>query len=173
MTPEAVTEICNYLLIRDKRNHKYHRPLIKPEDPLFKISDTTYGDKFVEINNTLKLGKKGTYNRFRSHMLRKYHATELEKQGMPREHIRTLQGKSNTKVDEAYFYIDTETLRKEYIEAMTGLLMYTEVKTIDTYSEEYIELKKQNEEYKNNLDTLWEELNNIKERQNIWEKMKK
>lgn len=173
MTPEAVTEICNYLLIRDKRNHKYHRPLIKPEDPLFKISDTTYGDKFVEINNTLKLGKKGTYNRFRSHMLRKYHATELEKHGMPREHIRTLQGKSNTKVDEAYFYIDTETLRKEYIEAMTGLLMYTEVKTIDNYSEEYIELKRQNEEYKNNLDTLWEELNNIKERQNIWEKMKK
>jgi integrase len=173
MTPEAVTEICNYLLIRDKRNHKYHRPLIKPEDPLFKISDTTYGDKFVEINNTLKLGKKGTYNRFRSHMLRKYHATELEKQGMPREHIRTLQGKSNTKVDEAYFYIDTETLRKEYIESMSGLLMYTEVKTIDNYSEEYLELKRQNEEYQSNMEAMWKELNNIKERQSIWENMKK
>lgn len=172
MTPEAVTEICNYLLIRDKRNHKYHRPLIKPEDKLFKISDTTYGDKFVEINNALGLGRKGTYNRFRSHMLRKYHATQLEKHGMQREHVRTLQGKSNSKVDEAYFYIDTETLREEYIQAMEGLLIYTEVKTIDTYSEEYLELKKQNEHYKNNLDELWEELNNMKKRTDIWEEMK-
>lgn len=164
LTAEAVSEICNYLLIRDKRNHKYHRPLIGPDDKLFKISNTVYGDKFVEINNTLKLGKKGPYNRFRSHMLRKYHATELEKHGMSREHVRTLQGKSNSKVDEAYFYIDAETLKKEYINAMDGLLILSEVKTITTHSEEYKELKRQKEELEKENKNIHMRMDNIEKR---------
>jgi integrase len=175
LTPEAITEICNYLLIRDKRNHKYHRPLLQPTDPLFKISPTTYGDKFVEINNTLKLGTRGTYNRFRGHMLRKYHATTLEKDGMSREHIRILQGKANSKVDEAYFYTDTETLRNEFIQHMDGLLIFTETKKIDQYSPEYAELKKQNKillEKEKQINKIWDKLNNIENRQNIWEEMK-
>lgn len=169
MTPEATHEICNYLLIRDKRNHKYHRPLIQPEDPLFKISQTTYGDKFVEINNTLKLGTKGTYNRFRGHMLRKYHATQLEKHGMNREHIRTLQGKSNSKVDEAYFYMDKKTLLEEYKKHMQGLLIYTEIKEINTESKEYQELLKQNKEYKENLDSIYNRLEELEQNRLTWE----
>ena len=31
----------------------------------------------MEINNSLELGKVGPYNRFRSHMLRKFHASAL------------------------------------------------------------------------------------------------
>lgn len=154
MTPEAVMEICNYLMIRDKRNHKYHRPLLTGKDRLFKIADTTYGDKFVEINNALKLGKKGTYNRFRGHMLRKFHATELEKAGMSREHVRTLQGKSNSRVDEVYFYVDAETLKREYVDAMENLMIYTEVNTMDIKSPEYIQLERENEELKSNLDAM-------------------
>jgi hypothetical protein len=56
---------------------------------------------------------------------------------------------------------------------MSGLLMYTEVKTIDNCSEEYLELKRQNEEYISNMEAMWKELNDIKERQSIWENMKK
>jgi hypothetical protein len=55
---------------------------------------------------------------------------------------------------------------------MEGLLIYTEVKTIDTYSEEYLELKRQNEQYQNSLDSIWEKLNNLETRQDIWDKMK-
>ena len=175
MTTEAMHEICNYLLIRDKRNKKYKRPLIQPEDKLFKISNTTYGDKFVELNNALKLGKKGAFNRLRSHMLRKYHATTLEKNGMSREHVRILQGKSNSKVDEAYFYPEPETLQREYVKSMDDLLLLSEVKEITTESPEYQELQKQNKELKEKekqIDEIWNEINNIKERENIWESLK-
>ena len=169
MTPETVTEICNYLIIRDKRNHKYHRPQLQPMDKLFKISDTTYGDKFVELNNALGLGKKGTYNRLRGHMLRKFHATQLEKHGMSREHIRTLQGKSNSRVDEVYFYADTGTLRQEYIKAMAGVLIFTEVKEINAYSEEYQLLLEENTNLKNDLQDILGRIEKLEKSKPSWD----
>ncbi len=140
-SPEATREILNYLLIRDKRNRKYHRPLLTVDDKLFKISGNGYQDKFVEINNALNRGKAGTYNQFRGHMLRKFHATQLEKHGMPRYLVNVLQGKSNNAVDDVYFIEDEETLRGEYLKALDGVLVYTEVKEINKYSPEYAELE--------------------------------
>jgi len=87
-------------------------------------------------------------------MLRKFHATELEKAGMSREHVRTLQGKSNSRVDEVYFYVDAETLKREYVDAMENLMIYTEVNTMDIKSPEYIQLERENEELKSNLDAM-------------------
>ena len=164
-TPEATLEVCNYLLIRDKRNHKYHRPALSNIDQLFKISGNTYIDKFTALNDALNLGKRGHFARLRGHMLRKYNATMLEKYGMSREYVRTLQGKSNGAVDDVYFYVDKSALKKEYLKAIDGVLILSEVKKVNQYSDEYLELKKENEQLREQnrlIEKLEREIENIK-----------
>ena len=172
ISPEATIEICKYLKLRDKRNKKYHRPLLTNVDKLFKIHEATYTDKFGEINNQLNTGKAGTYNKIRGHMLRKWNATQLEKHGMSRYLVNVLQGKSNNAVDDVYFIEDEEHLRNEYLQALDGVLIYTDVKTVDKYSPEYQKLELENKDLKTNINNLWDELNNVKKRQDIWEELK-
>ena len=76
-------------------------------------------------------------------MLRKFHSSNLSKSGMDKYLINVLQGKSNNAVDEVYFFEDEEKLRKEYINHMHSLLIFTEVKEVtitdtkkDTYKKE-------------------------------------
>ena len=153
-SPEATMEICKYLQIRDQRNHKYHRPLLSDADKLFKIHPKNYINKFAEINDALNMGKAGTYNQIRGHMLRKFHATMLEKHGMSRALIRVLQGKSNNAVDDVYFIEDEDTLREEYLKALEGVLIYTDVKEITRYSPEYQRIERENKEYKKREDKI-------------------
>lgn len=171
-SPEATIEICKYLRLRDKRNRKYHRPLLTDIDQLFKIHEGTYIDKFNEINNQLNRGRAGTYGQFRGHMLRKFHATSLEKHGMSRHLVNVLQGKSNNAVDDVYFIEDEEMLRNEYLKALEGVLIYTDVKEVTRYSAEYQKLEEENRQYKNNIKEIWSELTDLKNRQNLWEEMK-
>jgi integrase len=155
-SPEATMEICKYLRLRNKRNKKYHRPLLTDVDKLFKIHKGTYIDKFNEINNSLNCGKSGTYNQFRGHMLRKFHATQLEKYGMSRALVNVLQGKSNNAVDDVYFLEDEQTLREEYIKALEGVLIYTDVKEITKYSIEYQKLEEENKKFREREEKLME-----------------
>ena len=87
-TPEAVTAINSYLLSRAD-------PLTN-NSPLFKINEDYFSEAFIRINNKLGLGKVGTYNRFRSHMLRKFHASALYNDGMSLDNVNDLQGKAGT-----------------------------------------------------------------------------
>lgn len=157
-SPEASKEILEYLRLRDKRNHKYHRNLLSLMDPLFKIHPKTYIDKFGEINHSLNKGKAGTYNQVRGHMLRKFHATQLEKHGMSRDLVNVLQGKSNNSVDDVYFIEDEETLREEYLRALDGVLIFTDIKEITKYSREYQELEVENKELRGNLEDIYSRL---------------
>lgn len=45
---------------------------LKNEDKLFKINESYFGKYFEDINDQLNLGKAGAYNRFVSHMLRRF-----------------------------------------------------------------------------------------------------
>ena len=164
ISPEATREICKYLRLRDKRNHKYHRPLLTHIDPLFKIANGTYIDKFNELNTQLNGGKAGTYNRLRGHNLRKFHATSLEKYGMSRYLVNVLQGKSNNDVDDRYFIEDEDTLRDEYLKALEGVLIYTDVKEVNKYSVEYQQLELENKEYKQKLDLILDRIAKLEER---------
>lgn len=159
-TNECTLEICSYLKGRLMRKQ------LHPNDMLFDISKDYYTDKFAEINNTLKLGKVGCYNRFRGHMLRKFHATSLEKSGMDRYKINVLQGKSNNAVDDVYFFEDEKRLKKEYIQHMQSLLIFTEVKEVTIHSKEYLDIKKENELLKEQLEDIEKmksEISKIKE----------
>ena len=56
---------------------------------------------FEMINNTLGLGRVGRYHRFRSQMLRKFHASALYNDGMSIDKVNNLQGKAKNKTDAA------------------------------------------------------------------------
>lgn len=164
-SPEAVHSINSYLLSRTD-------PL-KPEAPLFKIHPMYVMQKFKEINNELGLGKVGKYNRFRSHMLRKFHASSLYNDGMSIDKVNDLQGKSKTLTDQSYFMVNPDDLKYEYIEHLPCLLMGKDVEKVSVKSPEYHRLEQENKRYKDNLSSLWDELNNLKSRQEAWEELKK
>ena len=116
---EATFEIINYLKSRKS---------LKNEDKLFEIHYITVSRNFIRINDELKLGKVGNYNRFRSHMLRKFHASSLKNDGMHIEDINSLQGKSKNMIDEAYYFENPESLKREYIAHVNAVIIYDENK---------------------------------------------
>ena len=156
---EATMEILNYLAMRSTREN------LTLQSKLFKIENHYYTLKFQEINDMLHLGKVGAYNRFRGHMLRKFNASALSKDGMDRTLINTMQGKSNGQVDDVYFFEDEQKLRDEYIKHLPSLLIFTEIKEVTVYSEEYIQLKKKN-------DALYKQIEEIKKMQEEIDKLK-
>lgn len=158
-TSESTVEILNYLQLRNEQKE------LKESDKLFKIYSSYYTEKFEELNDALNLGKKGSYNVLRGHMLRKFHSSALSRDGMDRTLINVMQGKSNGQVDDVYFFEDEKKLRKEYIKHLPSLLIFTDVKEVTVYSEEYMELKKKNEQ-------LHEQINEIKKMQEEIDKLK-
>lgn len=168
-SPEATEAIFDYLLTRKDK--------LKPESKLFKISGVHLTKKFIRINERLGLGKKGTYGRFRSHMLRKYHASTLKdnENKLSIQDIDFLQGRSDSKTRKSYFMTNEEKLRLRYAESMNNITInkkynvIADYETLSLHVEEYdaeeeikplqtqtIELKKENEK-------LLEENNNMKE----------
>ena len=161
-TPEAVTAINNHLLSRTD-------PLT-PESKLFKIGETNFTLSFEEINDTLGLGRTGKdekgYRRFRSHLLRKFHASALYNDGMSIDNVNDLQGKSKNRTDSVYFMINPEDLKLEYIEHMNAVIMGKEVEKISIKSQEFLELQKKLEEKEQELEET------IETQQSKYEKLK-
>ena len=137
-SPEATTEIINYLL-------QLTKPLTN-ETKLFQIHQSTFSTKFINMNTVMQLGKKGTYNRLRSHMLRKYHATSLYNDGLSLDKINDLQGKTKNRTDSVYFMTNPEDLKLEYIEHLPVLSMGKDVEKITVKSPEYLKLETTNKE---------------------------
>ena len=145
-SPEATTAIVNYLL-------SIKKPLTN-NDRLFQYHEVTVCYKFQEINDELGLGRKGTFNRFRSHMLRKFHASNLKNHGMSKEDINEMQGKGQNLVDEAYFFDDPNVLRQKYIEHMEAVTINMDINNVDIKSVEYLELEEENKKLKSRDDRL-------------------
>lgn len=159
---EACKSINAYLLTRTE--------ILTRDRPLFKLHERYINMIFERINGEFQLGKQPNgYNRLTPHMLRKYHASQLAESGMSTDHINLLQGRKVQGIaHEHYIRIKPETLREEYIKA----LPYLVIEDVNQYKTENQQLREENETYKSNLDDLWNELNNMKKRQNIWENMK-
>nr|WP_295604850.1 site-specific integrase [uncultured Methanobrevibacter sp.] len=113
-SPNASKEIVSYLLNNRKLNSA---------DKLFKINLDYLNNNFVKINNELALGKVGKYNKFRSHMLRKFHASALynAENGLSLEEIDSLQGRKKDNTHSAYFMENPNKLRKKYIESLDSI----------------------------------------------------
>lgn len=135
-SPEAVSAINDYLVSRGVD--------LSNDDKLFKLSIVYATYIFHKINDDLGLGKKGAYGRFRSHMLRKFHASNLYKHGMSMEIIDNIQGRSKDSVHSSYFFDDPKKTKEEYINHMEAILINWKT----TESEEYKQMKEENERLK-------------------------
>lgn len=106
-SPETVYEIIYYLQSREN---------LKEDDPLFDITTNKINRLFRKINNSLNLGKVGPYNRFRTHMLRKFHASNLynSKYGLTLDEIDALQGRGKDSTHSSYFMENPANLKEKY-----------------------------------------------------------
>ena len=147
-SPESVTAINSYLISRvdDFTN----------DSKLFKYNKNYIQVRFIRINNELNLGKVGDngYNRFRTHMLRKFHASALYNDGMSLDNVNDLQGKAKNKTDQPYFMVNPEDLKYEYIQHLHAVTISKDVEKLSIKSPEYIKMEKEKEFYKNQMDTL-------------------
>lgn len=114
-SPEATTAIVDYL--------KTRKDILGPDSKLFKINTKYLSALFVELNNHLGLGKKSTWNRLRTHMLRKYHASALSQHSskLADKDIDFLQGRSDSKTRRSYFFNDERVLKLKYAESMNAV----------------------------------------------------
>ncbi len=105
-TPKTALKITKHI--------KKHN--LKRSDTLFNITESTLTKNMQIINVELNLGKVNNYSRFRCHMLRKYHASNLlNNTSFTIDEIDTLQGRSKSKVHRCYFLNDEEKLKEKYI----------------------------------------------------------
>ena len=113
-SPEASREIVKYLKTR---------PGVKLSDPLFDFSASTLLARFQEINDGMGWGFKGKYRFFRSHALRKFHASNI---GLSAEYIDELQGRSKNMIHETYIKTNPEKLKSIYKSAMKNVMISEE-----------------------------------------------
>ena len=152
-SPEAVTALISYMLTLEQE--------IQPTDKLFPIHEDYVTLLFIEINNILKLGKKGTYNRFRSHMLRKFHASQLYNAGLSLDEIDALQGRGKDPTHSSYFLEDPEKLRQKYVEHLDCLTINLDVNSLEIKSPEYIELEQKYNEKEEQFNNMEERLSKV------------
>lgn len=149
---EAVQSILNHLLTRTDQK------ILNYDSKLFKTNIRYFSEKFKYINNTLKLGKAGKYNIFSSHMLRKYHASNLIRKGpsghsLTEKQVDTLQGRGKIDSRKSYMFEDYESLREQYIECLDNITLYDNVSMIKR-SKEYNEVKEELNEKNSELNRI-------------------
>ena len=166
-SPEAVQAIILYLLKVDQELKKDKK--LTPKDKLFPIHEDYVTILFIELNNTLKLGKKGTYNRFRSHMLRKFHASQLYNAGLSLEEIDALQGRGKDPTHSSYFLEDPKKLREKYIDHLDCLTINLDVNKIDIKSPEFIQLETENQNLRSDLDNIYSRLDELEKNKPSWD----
>jgi integrase len=134
-SPEATSSIIDYLLTR--------KDILMPSKRLFKIDKKYLSDLLRELNDQLGLGKKGGFRVLRCHMLRKYHATQLsnEENSLTETDIDFLQGRSDSKTRQSYFFTDEKKLKRRYAESMNAVTIYNQYNVlVDANNDLFIEV---------------------------------
>lgn len=108
---EASYYIVKYLKTREN---------LKLYDKLFDFTSSQLFSKFQDINDKMKWGFKGKYRFFRSHSLRKFHASNI---GLSVECIDALQGRAKSEVHETYIKINPVKLKKIYKSVMDNVVI--------------------------------------------------
>ena len=134
-SPEAFYEICDYLLSIKKT--------VNSTDKLFQLSPDRVIVHFRNINNILNLRNVGKHGRFRTHMLRKFHASQLYNDGLPMEDIDALQGRGKNRTHQSYFMEDPKKLKEKYIEHINCLTINSDISQLDEKSEEYKQMEEE------------------------------
>ena len=108
---EASQCIVKYLLTRQN---------LKMSDKLFDFTYSTLLARFQEINDYYNWGFKGKYRFFRSHTLRKFHASNI---GLSAEYIDALQGRSKNEIHSTYIKTNPDKLKGIYLSVMDNVMI--------------------------------------------------
>ena len=123
-SPEASTYIVKYLKTRKN---------LKLSDKLFDFTPSKLLLRFQEINDKMGWGFKGKYRFFRSHTLRKFHASNI---GLTAEYIDSLQGRSKNVIHETYIKTNPKKLKDIYMSVMDNVMINTSNQP-DTVNQEF------------------------------------
>ena len=123
-SPEASSYIVKYLKTRED---------LKLSDKLFDFTASKLLLRFQEINDKMGWGFKGNYRFFRSHTLRKYHASNI---GLTAEYIDSLQGRSKNVIHETYIKTNPKKLKKVYMDVMDNV-MINNSNQVDVVNQEF------------------------------------
>ena len=109
------SEASNYIIkyLKTRKN-------LKLNDPLFDFSSSVLSNRFKEINDNLNWGFKGKYRFFRSHALRKFHASNI---GLSAEYVDSLQGRSKNEVHDTYIKTNPQKLKEIYESVMSNVMI--------------------------------------------------
>lgn len=110
-SPEAADCIVKYLKMRDN---------LKPADKLFDFTHQSLLNRFQKINDVMGWGFKGKYRFFRSHTLRKFHASNI---ALSAEYVDLLQGRSRSEVHETYIKTNPLRLKQIYESGMGNVMI--------------------------------------------------
>ena len=121
-TPEASFAIIRWLKHRIDLAKMKNKKL-SLNDSLFGTDARGIGSKLSKINDKLEFGFKGKSRFFRSHTLRKFHASNI---GLSEEHIDMLQGRSKDKVHDTYIKANPRHLKQVYMNAMDNVTINLE-----------------------------------------------
>ena len=111
-SPEASSYIVKYLKTRKN---------LKMDDKLFDFTSSQLFSKFQDINDKMKWGFKGKYRFFRSHTLRKFHASNI---GLSAEYVDALQGRSKNEIHETYIKTNPSKLKGIYMSVMKNVMIF-------------------------------------------------
>ena len=111
-SPEASHHIVKYLISRKG---------LSLDDRLFDFTDSSLIYSFKKVNDKLDMGFVGRYRFFRSHALRKFHASNID---LSADIVDELQGRGKTRVREAYMKTNPRRLKEIYIGAMHNVMVF-------------------------------------------------
>lgn len=111
-SPEASHHIVKYLISRKG---------LSLDDRLFDFTDSSLIYSFKKVNDKLNMGFVGRYRFFRSHALRKFHASNID---LSADIVDELQGRGKSRVREAYMKTNPRRLKEIYIGAMHNVMVF-------------------------------------------------
>ena len=115
-SPEASEYIVKYLKTRQN---------LKLTDQLFEFTSSSLINHFQEINDNMNWGFKGKYRFFRTHTLRKFHASNI---GLSAEYVDALQGRSKNEVHETYIKTNPKRLKEIYVKTVKNVMIFEDKK---------------------------------------------
>ena len=118
-TNGSLNEILNQLNKKEKVIPTFYLKRIKT-DKLFDFTYSTLLARFQEINDYYNWGFKGKYRFFRSHTLRKFHASNI---GLSAEYIDALQGRSKNEIHSTYIKTNPDKLKEIYLSVMDNVMI--------------------------------------------------
>jgi integrase len=127
---------------------------LKLDSKLFDINRNRFNKFFMRINRDNNWGQVGYYGFFRSHALRKFHATVIEDKSL----ADALQGRRRDSITESYYKLNPERIKERYIEVLPKLRISQKPVEINN---DYYKLKKDNEILNERINKLEELIKGI------------